>query len=101
MKKYKIILPSLLMLLALTLTTVQVSAQADPIPLDDEPSSLSASEEESQQEATDETEVKTPDTGIGPMENKLLGSGAVFVGGSVAGALIGLGYLQFKKRSIN
>lgn len=41
-----------------------------------------------------------PDTGIAPTENKAVQNAAVFIGGSLLGAGIGLGVLKFKKNSL-
>lgn len=39
-----------------------------------------------------------PDTGIAPKENKVLQNAAVFVGGSLLGAGIGLTFLTMRKK---
>lgn len=41
-----------------------------------------------------------PDTGIAPPENKAVQNAAVFIGGSLLGAGIGLGVLKLKKNSL-
>lgn len=42
-----------------------------------------------------------PDTGIAPVENRFLQNAAVFIGGSLLGAGIGLSILNMRKKRLN
>ncbi len=83
MKKTARILASIITLLSLTLVPVTVHAQT----VEEVPSELPV---------TGGTELKAPDTGFAP-SNKVIQNSAVFIGGSLLGAGIGLGVITLQK----
>ena len=96
MKKLTRIFASLLTISALTLVPVSVYAQTpdeEVISVDSAPAP-----ETDTLPATGGSEVKAPDTGIAP-SNKVAQNTAVFVGGSLLGAGIGLGIVTLRKKN--
>ena len=89
MNKITRVLASLLTVTSLTLVPVAVHAQVtEEVPA------------ETTIPATGGSEVKAPDTGIAP-SNKVAQNSAVFIGGSLLGAGVGLGVITLRKKKFN
>ena len=100
MKKYTHKLIASFMALSLLLTPSVALAQSveDVTVGDDEFTTLDVDETT---ETTDAEVAGVPDTGFAPTDNKLIASSSIFIGGAALGGLIGLGYVQLKKRKQN
>jgi hypothetical protein len=98
MKKYTHKLVASFMAVSLLLTPSVVLAQAveDVTIGGSESTTLDVSETSTATTGVEAAGV--PDTGFAPTDNKLIASSSVFIGGAVLGGLIGLGYVQLKKR---
>ncbi len=93
MKKITRIFASFLTISALTLVPVAVHAQES----DDVISVDSSTSTGTTLPATGGSEVKAPETGVAP-SNKVAQNSAVFIGGSLLGAGVGLGIVTLRKK---
>ena len=90
MKKFLQIITLLFSLTVLGFTPVMVNAQSeDVIQVEDE------------LPATAAPTPAAPNTGIAPTENNVLQNAAVFIGGSLLGAGLGLSVLNMRKKRLN
>lgn len=91
MKKFLRIVAASLTVLSITLAPVAVHAQVVEEVESDPTTALPS---------TGGTDVAAPDTGIAP-SNRVAQNSAVFIGGSLLGAGIGLGVIAFRKKKFN
>ena len=96
MKKIARILASIVTITSLTLVPMAVQAQEDVIEVGDGTTTTS----ETTSLPSTGASVQAPDTGIAPSENKVVQNLAVFVGGGMLGAGLGLGIITLKKKRL-